>query len=49
VQSPDDATQQGPAAGAGTATSVSLAIAGSGGSGVMTAGTMLLDAPGCTA
>ncbi|MEO7008798.1 MAG: 2-oxoacid:acceptor oxidoreductase subunit alpha [Caldimonas sp.] len=34
----------GRAAGATTAPSVSIAIAGSGGSGVMTAGTMLLDA-----
>jgi 2-oxoglutarate ferredoxin oxidoreductase subunit alpha len=44
VQSLDHDTRQGRAAGAGTATSVSVAIAGSGGSGVMTAGTMLLDA-----
>ncbi|MBS1176847.1 MAG: pyruvate flavodoxin/ferredoxin oxidoreductase domain protein, partial [Proteobacteria bacterium] len=44
MQSLDHDTRQGRAAGAGTATSVSVAIAGSGGSGVMTAGTMLLDA-----
>ncbi len=45
MQSLDDATQRGRTAGTGgSATSVSLAIAGSGGSGVMTAGTMLLDA-----
>ena len=44
MQSHDHDTPPGRAADAGAAASVSVAIAGSGGSGVMTAGTMLLDA-----
>ena len=44
MQSLDHDTPRGRTAGTGEATSVSVAIAGSGGSGVMTAGTMLLDA-----
>ncbi|MEP7280719.1 MAG: 2-oxoacid:acceptor oxidoreductase subunit alpha [Rubrivivax sp.] len=44
MQPDDDNAQPGPDAGAPGRASVSVAIAGSGGSGVMTAGTMLLDA-----
>ena len=44
MQPDDDEAQPDLGAGAHTAASVSVAIAGSGGSGVMTAGTMLLDA-----
>lgn len=40
----DDKSSHDPGAGAHSVASVSVAIAGSGGSGVMTAGTMLLDA-----
>ena len=45
ISSPEVAAREAPSEGAGTeCASLSIALAGSGGSGVMTAGTLLLDA-----